>query len=69
MIIKINETQYKNLNEAVGVPTHIVDVARQVFNKIMSGLKPTTKLSSYLNKTIGIFDLYKKLIKRCRLAD
>jgi hypothetical protein len=54
MIIKINETQYNNLNESVGVPTHIVDVARQVFNKIMSGLKPTTKLSSYLNKTIKL---------------
>lgn len=54
MVIKINETQYKNLNEAVGVPTHIVDVARQVFDKIMSGLKPTTKLLSYLNKTIKL---------------
>jgi hypothetical protein len=54
MKIKINETQYYNLNEAVGVPTHIVDVARQVFNKIMSGLKPTTNLSSYLNKKIKL---------------
>ena len=54
MIIKINEIQYKNLNEAVGVPTHIVDVARQVFNKIISELKPTTNLSSYLKKTIKL---------------
>lgn len=54
MKIKINETQYNNLNEAVGVPTHIVDVARQIYNKIMSGIKPSTNLFSFLKKKIKL---------------
>jgi hypothetical protein len=32
MKIKINENQYMTLTEAVGVPTNIVNVTRQVLN-------------------------------------
>jgi hypothetical protein len=48
----LTESQYKKLNEAVGVPTNIVDIARQLYDKMMSELKPTTKLKSFIKKPI-----------------
>ena len=48
----LTESQYKKLNEAVGVPTNIVDITRQLYDKMMSELKPTTKLKSFIKKPI-----------------
>lgn len=54
MKIKIKESQYTKLNEAVGVPTNIVSVAQQLYNKMMSELKPTSNLRSQFKKTITL---------------
>lgn len=54
MKLKINETQYKNLTEAVGVPTNIVNVARQVYDEIMSVVKGKTKIDEFLDNDITI---------------
>lgn len=48
----LTESQYRKLNEVVGVPTNIVDIARQLYNKIMSGINPSTKLKSFFKKPI-----------------
>lgn len=52
MKIRINEKQYIKLNEAVGVPTNIVEVARQLYEKIMSELNPDDNLKTQFNKPI-----------------
>lgn len=52
MKIRINEKQYIKLNEAVGVPTNIVEVARQLYEKIMSELNPDDDLETQFNKPI-----------------
>lgn len=52
MKIKIRETQYNNLNEAVGVPSNIVAVAQQLFNKIISRIKPNEDITYFISKTI-----------------
>ena len=54
MKIKIKESQYTKLNEAVGVPSNIVDVAQKLFDKIISGIKPNEDLTYFLNKTITL---------------
>jgi hypothetical protein len=50
----ITEEQYKNLNEVVGVPTNVVDIARQLYNRIMSKLNPNTKLKSFFTIPITL---------------
>lgn len=52
MKIKIRESQYTKLNEAVGVPSNIVAVAQQLFDKIISKIKPTEDITFFINKTI-----------------
>lgn len=48
----ITEEQYINLNEVVGVPTNIVDIARQFYEKIMSGINPNTRLRSFFTTPV-----------------
>ena len=50
MKIKIKESQYTKLNEAVGVPTNIVAVAQQLFDKIISGINPNENANNLVNK-------------------
>lgn len=52
MKIKIKESQYTKLNEAVGVPTNIVEVAQQLYDKMMLELNPKKNLHSLLKKDI-----------------
>lgn len=52
MKIRIKESQYTKLNEAVGVPTNIVEVAQQLYDKMMLELNPKKNLHSLLNKDI-----------------
>jgi len=54
MKIKIKESQYIKLTEAVGVPTNIVDVAQQLYDKIISGINPNDDINSFLTKTITL---------------
>ena len=54
MKIRINETQYKNLDEAVGVPTNIISVAQQLYDKMMLGLRPNANLDAQFQKTITL---------------
>ena len=50
MKIKIKESQYTKLNEAVGVPTNIVEISQQLYDKIMSELNPNKNLRSLFKK-------------------
>jgi hypothetical protein len=52
MKIRIKESQYIKLNEAVGVPTNIVEVAQQLYDKIISEIKPNDDIKSFINKKI-----------------
>jgi hypothetical protein len=52
MKIKIRESQYTKLNEAVGVPTNIVEVAQQLYNKIISSLDPNDDINTSIKKKI-----------------
>lgn len=52
MKLKINETQYTTLTEAVGVPTNIVNIARQVYDNIMSKINNGTNIQKFLDKDI-----------------
>jgi hypothetical protein len=52
MKIKIKESQYNNLNEAVGVPSNIVAVAQQLFDKIISEINPNDDIKSFIKKKI-----------------
>jgi len=54
MKIKIRESQYTKLNEAVGVPTNIVEVAQQLYNKIISSLDPNDDINSFIKKKITL---------------
>lgn len=54
MKIKISETQYKNLDEAVGVPTNIISVAQQLYDKMMLELRPNANLNAQFQKTITL---------------
>jgi hypothetical protein len=50
----VTESQYKKLNEEVGVPTNIVKIAQKLFDKIMSKLKPNVNLGIFLHKPITL---------------
>ena len=50
----VTESQYKKLNEEVGVPTNIVEIAQKLFDKIMSKLKPNVNLGMFLHKPITL---------------
>ena len=69
MKIRIKESQYTKLTEAVGVPTNIVSVAQQLYDKMMSELNPNKNIRSLSNDTITlkgkfhINDYYFKTIK------
>ena len=54
MKIRIKESQYTKLNEAVGVPTNIVEVAQQLYNKIISSLDPNDDINSFIKKKITL---------------
>ena len=54
MKIRIKESQYIKLNEAVGVPTNIVEVAQQLYDKIISEIKPNDDIKSFINKKIKL---------------
>lgn len=54
MKIRIKESQYIKLTEAVGVPTNIVDVAQQLYDKIISKINPNDDINSFLTKTITL---------------
>jgi hypothetical protein len=54
MKIRIKESQYIKLTEAVGVPTNIVEVAQQLYNKIISGINPKEDITYFLTKTITL---------------
>jgi len=54
MKIRIKESQYTKLNEAVGVPTNIVAVAQQLYNKIISSLDPNDDINSFIKKKITL---------------
>ena len=54
MKIRIKESQYTKLNEAVGVPTNIVEVAQQLYNKIISSLNPNDDINSFIQKKITL---------------
>jgi hypothetical protein len=56
MKIRIKESQYTKLNEAVGVPTNIVEVAQQLYNKIISSLDPNDDINSFIKKKITLKD-------------
>lgn len=43
-----------NLVEAVGVPTNITEIAKQLYDKVMSELKPNVGLKSLLKKSINL---------------
>jgi hypothetical protein len=57
MKIKIKESQYTKLNEAVGVPTNIVEVAQQLYDKMMLELNHKKNLHSLLKKDIVLKEL------------
>jgi hypothetical protein len=59
MKIRINETQYITLTEAAGVPTNIVEVARQIYNHIMSLLKPSIDIEDFLTNEINLIGNFK----------
>lgn len=50
----VTESQYEKLNEEVGVPTNIVEIAQKLFDKIMSKLKPNVNLRMFLHKPITL---------------
>jgi hypothetical protein len=50
----VTESQYKKLNEEVGVPTNIVEIAQKLFDKIMSKLKPNVNLGMFFHKPITL---------------
>jgi hypothetical protein len=54
MKIRIKESQYIKLNEAVGVPSNIIAVAQQLFDKIISGIKPNGNANDLVNKKITL---------------
>lgn len=54
MRIKIKENQYKILTESVGVPTNIVNIARQVYENMMSKLQPNINIKSFLSNEIEL---------------
>lgn len=54
MKIRIKENQYKTLTEAVGVPTNIVDIARQVYENMMSILHPNIDIQDFLTNEIEL---------------
>jgi hypothetical protein len=54
MKIKIKESQYTKLNEAVGVPTNIVEVAQELYDKIISSLNPNDNINSFIKKKITL---------------
>jgi hypothetical protein len=71
MKIRIKESQYTKLNEAVGVPTNIVSVAQQLFDKMMMELKPTSDLQTQFKKTIilkGDFQINDYKFKKIKLS-
>jgi len=71
MKIRIKESQYTKLDEAVGVPTNIVSVAQQLFDKMMMELKPTSDLQSLFKKTItlkGDFQINDYKFKKIKLS-
>jgi len=71
MKIRINEKQYIKLNEAVGVPTNIVEVARQLFEKIISEINPTSDLQKQFSKTItlkGDFQINDYKFKKIKIS-
>lgn len=59
MKIRIKENQYITLTEAVGVPTNIVNIARQVYDNIMSLLKPSINIQDFLTNEIILKDNFK----------
>lgn len=60
MKIRIKENQYITLTEAVGVPTNIVNIARQVYDNIMSLLKPSINIQDFLTNEIILKDNFKR---------
>ena len=56
MKIRIKESQYIKLTEAVGVPTNIVEVAQQLYDKIISSLNPNDDINSFIKKKITLKD-------------
>ena len=54
MKIRIKESQYTKLNEAVGVPTNIVEVAQELYDKIISSLNPNDNINSFIKKKITL---------------
>lgn len=54
MRIKIKENQYITLTETVGVPTNIVEVARQVYENMMSKLRPNIDIQDFLSNEIEL---------------
>lgn len=56
MKIKIKENQYKTLTEAVGVPTNIVNIARKVYDNMMSKINSSTDIENFLKKGITLKD-------------
>jgi hypothetical protein len=76
MKIKIKESQYTKLNEAVGVPTNIVEISKQLYDKMMSELNPNKNLRSLFKKEIelkGDFQIndyeFKKIILSFNIED
>ena len=54
MKIRIKESQYIKLTEEVGVPSNIVTVAQQLFDKIISGINANDNVNSFISKTITL---------------
>jgi len=54
MKIRIKESQYTKLNEAVGVPTNIVEISQQLYDNMMSELNPNQDIRSLLRKVIEL---------------
>ena len=52
MRIKIKENQYITLTEAVGVPSNIVNISKQVYDNIISILKPNIDVWDFLDNEI-----------------
>lgn len=50
----VTESQYRKLNEEVGVPTNIVEIAQKLFDKMMLKLKPNVNLGMFLHKPITL---------------
>jgi hypothetical protein len=71
MKIKIKESQYTKLNEAVGVPTNIVAVAQQLFDKIISEINPNDDINTFIKKKItlkGDFQINDYKFKKIKLS-